>query len=441
MKDLKSNKSNYFKIQKFYISILLISFIPLISFSQQNYGILVNNTWLSVQNEAGILIPGDLINATGTGSIKLDGIINMGGDITNDASNNLFEQQQTVAIGKLIMSSNSFPQHIKGQGNPIYFPNLEIISSKKVLLMADCRVNNKFTIDAELDLNRKNFIINNQNSDAIIYNSGFIRSESQPPIYGTFQWNVLNNTGTFKIPFGNGMNYTKNLELSLIIETSGSVEGSYTMATYPTDNFTNIPYPSSVISLLPYQDVNMVDRFWYVSPNFVSRPNISLEFTCDPRELDSPNSIDPKKLTAIRYNDFQFKWNDWQPGNAVPYNPQNSKLLTNSIPRQHQFSHWALVSEDVTGDIWIPNAFTPDRDEYYKNEDFGPVITFPYAKYEFYVYNRWGQLIFQSDDVNNRWDGTFLGEVVPQGTYAWLIIITKHSTKKYKYNGIVNVVL
>ncbi len=237
------------------------------------------------------------------------------------------------------------------------------------------------------------------------------------------------------------MNYTKNLELSLIIETSGSVEGSYTMATYPTDNFTNIPYPSSVISLLPYQDVNMVDRFWYVSPNFVSRPNISLEFTCDPRELDSPNSIDPKKLTAIRYNDFQFKWNDWQPGNAVPYNPQNSKLLTNSIPRQHQFSHWALVSEDVTGDIWIPNAFTPDRDEYYKNEDFGPVITFPYAKYEFYVYNRWGQLIFQSDDVNNRWDGTFLGEVVPQGTYAWLIIITKHSTKKYKYNGIVNVVL
>lgn len=439
MKYIKSNKSNSKKIKKLIISILSLIFIPISCFSQQNYGLLVNGTWLSVQNDAGILIPGDLINATGNGSIKLDGTINLGGDITNDASNNMFEQQQTIAVGKLIMSSNSFPQHIKGQGYSIFFPNLEIISSKKVLLMSDCRVNNKFTIDAELDLNRKNFIINNPNSDAIIYNSGFIRSESQPPVYGTLQWNVSNSTGSFNVPFGSGMGYQNDLNLTLIIENSGSADGKYVMATYPTDNFTNTPFPSSVISILPYQDVNMVDRFWYVSPDFVTRPNISLAFKYNRHEFDSPNQVKESSLEAIRYNDYQFKWNDWKPGSIV--NEASSCVLTNSIPRQHQFSHWALVSEDVTGDIWIPNAFSPDRDEYYKNEDFGPVITFPYAKYEFYIYNRWGQLIFQSEDVNIRWDGTFQGEVVTEGTYAWLIVITKHSTKKYKYNGIVNVVL
>ena len=122
MKYIKSNKSNSKKIKKLIISILSLIFIPISCFSQQNYGLLVNGTWLSVQNDAGILIPGDLINATGNGSIKLDGTINLGGDITNDASNNMFEQQQTIAVGKLIMSSNSFPQHIKGQGYSIFFP-------------------------------------------------------------------------------------------------------------------------------------------------------------------------------------------------------------------------------------------------------------------------------------------------------------------------------
>ena len=420
-----------------FLLIMIMSKMPL--FAQTDYGMLISDTWVSVQNDARILIPGHLTNAVGTGSIKLDGIIKLGGDITNDASNNMFLDQQPIPPGKLVMSSNTLPQFIQGQGSSIYFPNLEVISSRKVLLMTDCRVNNTLIVDAELDLNRKNFIINNKFPEAIQYVSGFIRSESQPPVYGTLQWNVSNNTGTFKVPFGSGMGYEDDLMLSLIIESSGSADGSYSMATYPTDNFTNTPYPSSVLSILPYLDINMVDRFWYVSPDFVSRPSISLAFKYNRHDFDSPNKVKESTLEAIRYNDNQFKWNDWKSGSTV--SETSNTVLTNSIPKQQQFSHWALISEDVSGDIWIPNAFTPDRDEYFNNEDFGPIITFPYAKYEFYIYNRWGQLIFESQDVNIRWDGTYLGQVVPEGTYAWLIVITKHSTKKYKYNGIVNVVL
>jgi|LSQX01.1.fsa_nt_gb gliding motility-associated-like protein len=406
-------------------------------FSQ--YNLIVNDSWVVVDNSAQVFVGGDLINEQGNGSIKLDGCLRVRGDIQNNSSNNMFLLQQSIPTGRLIACSNTHEQYISGIGSPIHFPNLIIEGKPKKLIMNNCQVNNCFTVNAELNLNSKNFIINNKNPEAINYISGFIRSESLPPFYGTIQWNTQNNTGAFTVPFGSGLGNTNDLDLTLNVQTPGSIEGHYRFATYPTNDFTNTPFPTSVISLMPFQDVAMVDRFWFIEPDYISRPNVSIDFSYSMIDIDSPNKIKQSTLQAIRHNDYNFKWDDWVPGSTSDV---NTKIVsTNTIPKQHQYSHWTLVSEDMGGDLWIPNAFTPDRDEYYTNEYFGPVITFPYAKYEFYVFDRWGKLIFESDNIDNKWDGTHGSEVVCQGTYVWLIIITKHSTKKYKYNGIVNVIL
>ena len=434
---MKPIKKMTFRFLNSYLIAVFFMFSSLQGWSQA-YNFIVSDTWVSVQNQAAVHVPGHLVNEN-NGSIKLDGKICVGSDVVNNAANNMFLDQQTIPIGQLIMRSYQNNQQIRGLGNRIFFPNLHVIGNKKTLYLNDCQVNNKFFVESEFDLNRQNFIINNKNTDGIHYISGFIRSESHPPQYGTIQWNIQNNTGSFSIPFGSGMGLTNDLNLTIITETSGSADGFYKTATYPAEDFTNNPYPQMVMSLAPYQDINMVDRFWFVEPSYVARPNISLAFKYNPNDYDTPNRVRENTLEAIRHNDSQQKWNDWKPGGIV--NPQTKTVQTNSIPRQHQYSHWALVSEDVSGDIWIPNAFSPDRDEYFTNEDYGPVITFPYAKYEFYIFNRWGEPIFESHDINMKWDGTYKGEVVPQGTYVWLIIITKHSTKRYKYNGIVNVIL
>jgi gliding motility-associated-like protein len=185
--------------------------------------------------------------------------------------------------------------------------------------------------------------------------------------------------------------------------------------------------------------MNIVDRFWIVEPNYSNKPEITLGFKYSFMDVDNPNKIKQPTLQAIRFNSNGLTWKDWAPSSNA--NADNMLVTTGSIPKQYFYTNWTLASEDVAGDIWIPNAFTPDRDENYTNEDFGPLITFQYARYEFYIYDRWGELVFQSEDIHNRWDGTYMNSVVKGDIFTWLIIITKESGKKYKYTGTVNVIL
>lgn len=70
---------------------------------------------------------------------------------------------------------------------------------------------------------------------------------------------------------------------------------------------------------------------------------------------------------------------------------------------------------------YIPNSFTPDGDEF--NQTFKPIITagIDVYSYVFEVYNRWGEIIFESHDLEIGWDGTYAGDVCQSGVYTWTI--------------------
>jgi gliding motility-associated-like protein len=90
---------------------------------------------------------------------------------------------------------------------------------------------------------------------------------------------------------------------------------------------------------------------------------------------------------------------------------------------------------------YVPNTFTPDGDEF--NQTFQPVFSSGYdaQSYVMQVYNRWGELIFESYDVSIGWDGTYHGAIVQQGTYVWKIQF-KSKTTDYKVEAVghVNVI-
>ena len=46
------------------------------------------------------------------------------------------------------------------------------------------------------------------------------------------------------------------------------------------------------------------------------------------------------------------------------------------------------------------------------------------ADYEFYVFNRWGELIYESYFPGQGWDGTYNGEMSQQDAYVWKLIVT-----------------
>ncbi|MFT4682871.1 MAG: gliding motility-associated-like protein [Flavobacteriales bacterium] len=82
------------------------------------------------------------------------------------------------------------------------------------------------------------------------------------------------------------------------------------------------------------------------------------------------------------------------------------------------------VPEEDTIDVtpeepayYIPNAFTPNGDG--DNDFFFPIVP-SFAGYKFCIYNRWGELLFLTTDVNIGWDGLDRsGKTHPANVYAW----------------------
>lgn len=69
---------------------------------------------------------------------------------------------------------------------------------------------------------------------------------------------------------------------------------------------------------------------------------------------------------------------------------------------------------------YIPNAFTPDGDEY--NNTFFPVsFGFSDEDYSFKIFDRWGEIIFESREPNLGWDGNYQGRQMQDGVYTWTL--------------------
>ena len=88
------------------------------------------------------------------------------------------------------------------------------------------------------------------------------------------------------------------------------------------------------------------------------------------------------------------------------------------------------VKIDGKFSLYVPNAFTPDGDG--KNDKFYPVIRgADRSNYQFTIYDRWGEVVFQTNRVEDKWDGSIKGETSEAKTdvYVWRI------ETKNKYNG------
>lgn len=72
--------------------------------------------------------------------------------------------------------------------------------------------------------------------------------------------------------------------------------------------------------------------------------------------------------------------------------------------------------------FYIPNTFTPNRDGV--NECFKPILTLrqeELSDYDFWIFNRWGEQLFYTKDIEECWDGMYKGEKVQIGTYVYRV--------------------
>jgi gliding motility-associated-like protein len=90
--------------------------------------------------------------------------------------------------------------------------------------------------------------------------------------------------------------------------------------------------------------------------------------------------------------------------------------------------------------FYAPNTFTPDGDEY--NQHWGIYVSgIDIYHFDLFIFNKWGEIIWESHDKEATWDGTYNGVPVPQGTYTW-----RASAKdvlndgKFEFQGYINII-
>lgn len=82
--------------------------------------------------------------------------------------------------------------------------------------------------------------------------------------------------------------------------------------------------------------------------------------------------------------------------------------------------------------IYVPNAITPNGD---RHNHYFTVSTVNIVDFEIEIFNRWGELLFSSDDANFQWDATHKGRLVPDGVYVWKIVYTTRAGDEEHLNG------
>lgn len=87
--------------------------------------------------------------------------------------------------------------------------------------------------------------------------------------------------------------------------------------------------------------------------------------------------------------------------------------------------------------IYIPNTFIPDENRI--NDVFsGSFIGVEWINIE--VFNRWGERLFFSDQLDFKWDGTYNGTKVPDGVYTWKLIYRRNRMQEQQLTGHVTVI-
>ncbi|MCB0737658.1 MAG: gliding motility-associated C-terminal domain-containing protein, partial [Bacteroidetes bacterium] len=77
-----------------------------------------------------------------------------------------------------------------------------------------------------------------------------------------------------------------------------------------------------------------------------------------------------------------------------------------------------LITIEAPTAIYVPNSFTPNNDGI---NDFFEAPGYHMDSVHLQVFNRWGERVFETTEVDFKWDATFRGEPVPVGVYVWVL--------------------
>lgn len=169
-----------------------------------------------------------------------------------------------------------------------------------------------------------------------------------------------------------------------------------------------------------------------INNRFKSRDYIVVEYASPPQSLGLPDTLNicegqSSVLSASTIDKAHYLWSNGDTTSAtVAARTGYYSLSVSNRCYTVKDSTWVSIIP-CDRPFWIPNTFSPNGDgvnEFFRFENVPEPITL-------LVFNRWGQLVYKSEDYQNDWNGTDLnGNALPEGVYTYKIL--------YKYFGVPN---
>jgi len=90
------------------------------------------------------------------------------------------------------------------------------------------------------------------------------------------------------------------------------------------------------------------------------------------------------------------------------------------------------ITSNEEGNTYIPNAFTPNNDGL---NDVWYIINTCIKSYACSIFDRWGTKLAELTDINEGWNGTCKGKIVPDGVYVYTVALETYNGKSIKKSG------
>ncbi len=210
---------------------------------------------------------------------------------------------------------------------------------------------------------------------------------------------VMGGSGEVTAHWDGPNGYSQDGELLWIPDIQQNMQGTYTLEVQDTADCTEAKQTEVVVIPSPQISFNEYDTLWAEQGYVLDAGSEGEYYIWNTGSTSSAIIID----TAGEY--------------SVQVTSEDGCKSTDSV--------YVLWDTDP---FILPNAFTPNGDGL--NDTYGVVARYDYAKlYSLSIYNRWGQKIFESADINTKWDGTYKGTPCMAGSYIVRISYREYDSR------------
>lgn len=129
-----------------------------------------------------------------------------------------------------------------------------------------------------------------------------------------------------------------------------------------------------------------------------------------------------KTIVAIPVNKSELIWEDGSTNTNYEITEAGTYSVTATTECGSITKSIVVIEKNCSQTLFIPNTFTPDGDGL---NDIFKAIGQGITLFKIQVYNRWGELVFISDDIKTGWNGNFMNNsyFVESGVYSWIVEI------------------